>query len=293
VRWNLQCHTPELIFQTDDNQFPNISSLITVPRAERFEFDRGGTCEAAIDDELLVAAIERGSVNVESPLFEGEVNSGQAFVIPGSAGWCRLTACTRGRCLAVTLRGTLTESVMGHNLRDGRIFVPAGLTDVLESTRALENADTPEQVSGTAYSLLMRLHQTCGERRTIEGFPPYLEAALGIINGEYAYIDGVEDIAERVGVTPHHLIRVFSRYVGTTPGRYLKLRRLECARELLTRKGVSVAMAAELSGFSDPNYFAKVFRKETGVSPSEYAAAHMGENAGGEEIKRLIDESYL
>ena len=47
--------------------------------------------------------------------------------------------------------------------------------------------------------------------------------------------------------------------------------RVERGAELLKTGNVSVKEAALRSGFTDPNYFAKVFRKVTGLSPSHYA----------------------
>ncbi len=270
-----------------------ISELLTVSCADRFEFEAGDTCESGLEEGLIIIAIEKGSVDVESPSFEGEVHTGQVFVLPESSGGCRLSPRSKGACTAIEIRGSLVEKIMDGNIKDGKVFSPSGLSDVLEAVRALEYAVTPEQISETAYTLLMRLHQSCGKYGVRDGYPAPVETALGIINGEYAFLDGVEDIADRVGVTPHHLIRLFSKYVGIPPGRYLKLRRLECARDLLTQPGISISTAAELSGFSDPNYFSKVFRKENGVTPSEYAAAHAGEKSGGSQVQRLIDESYL
>ncbi len=252
-----------------------------------------GVCEAETENELLVAAFEKGSVIAESPSFEGEVHTGQVFLVPPTFSGCRLAFQSKGSCTAIALSGTLVEEVMGFYFKEGRIFMPYGLPDVLEAARALENAIAPEEVSETAYTLLMRLHKFCAPYGAQEGYPPIVEAALGMIHNDYIHIDGVEDIADRVGVTPHHLIRLFSKCVGTPPGRYLKLRRLECARDLLTQPGISVAAAAELSGFSDPSYFSKVFRKENGVTPSEYALAHAGEKQGDVQVQKLVDESYL
>ncbi len=42
---------------------------------------------------------------------------------------------------------------------------------------------------------------------------------------------------------------------------------------LLLDEDASITYVAEASGFANANYFAKVFRRETGMSPSEYLAA--------------------
>lgn len=50
---------------------------------------------------------------------------------------------------------------------------------------------------------------------------------------------------------------------------YIKQRRMDKACELL-KKGYNVSETAYRTGFSDPNYFSKVFRKSFGMSPSDY-----------------------
>ena len=45
---------------------------------------------------------------------------------------------------------------------------------------------------------------------------------------------------------------------------------MEYAKLLLRGEDPSITYVAEASGFANANYFAKVFRRETGISPSEY-----------------------
>ncbi len=297
MRWILpHCHE-KLIFEqplsAPEAGSGNITSLLTVSKAERFSFEAGDECIAETENELMAAAIEKGSAVIRSPFLEGEIRTGQAFVISPSASGCTLLPLSEGSCTAIALKGVLVRKVMGGHFMEGKVFAASGLPDVLETAKALEHAETPEQVSEKAYSLLMRLHFNCVAYGIKEGYPQAVTAALGLIHEEFAFLEGVDEIAEKVGVSPNHLIRQFSKSVGVSPGRYLKLRRLECAKELLTQSGISVSTASELSGFSDPNYFSKVFRKENGISPSEYAAAHKDENNASPDTRQLIDKSYL
>jgi len=58
---------------------------------------------------------------------------------------------------------------------------------------------------------------------------------------------------------------------GDSPAAYIRRRRLELARELL-RGGTRVGVAAERSGFVDPDSFSRAFRREFGLLPSEFLA---------------------
>lgn len=77
-------------------------------------------------------------------------------------------------------------------------------------------------------------------------------------------------LARELEVSSGHLSRTFRRVTGRTLERYLMERRVELARRLLLEPVVSVSEVADICGFSDPTYFARVFRKILGCSPSEY-----------------------
>ena len=86
----------------------------------------------------------------------------------------------------------------------------------------------------------------------------------------------VEELAELSGLSRSHFTRVFTAAEGLPPAEYVLRRRLERAAGLLTRAGhLSVKEIAGLAGFADPNYFAKVFRRHFGASPTEFRTTGM------------------
>jgi AraC-like DNA-binding protein len=80
----------------------------------------------------------------------------------------------------------------------------------------------------------------------------------------------VTDMACHFGYQEKYFIDYFKRRAGTTPNRFIVAQKMRFAASLLmnTRKSVS-AVAAEL-GFSEDNYFSRVFRQNLGLSPSEF-----------------------
>ena len=64
---------------------------------------------------------------------------------------------------------------------------------------------------------------------------------------------------------------VFKEATGFSPNVYLTKLRVERAKQLLRDEGMNVRECAESVGFDDPNYFCRVFKKETGVPPKKYA----------------------
>ena len=103
--------------------------------------------------------------------------------------------------------------------------------------------------------------------------PPVVEAALGVIRRDYAFLEGIAELSERLEVSQEYLTRCFCKYTGITPGKYLNLVRIENAKILLRQGSHSIQFISDACGFSNANYFARVFRNSVGVNPREYARA--------------------
>jgi AraC family transcriptional regulator len=81
------------------------------------------------------------------------------------------------------------------------------------------------------------------------------------------------DMAAAVALSPYHFSRVFTATTGRTPHQYVLHRRIERAKELLARPGVTVRQVARRTGFADAGHLARHFRRHVGTSPARYAAA--------------------
>lgn len=90
----------------------------------------------------------------------------------------------------------------------------------------------------------------------------------------------LEGIASHLYVSKYHLSHAFSREVGVSLYRYIMLRRLLLARQLLLA-GQGAGQVSISCGFSDYASFYRAFRAEYGVSPREYAAHSGGHGSGG------------
>lgn len=63
---------------------------------------------------------------------------------------------------------------------------------------------------------------------------------------------------------------LFQNDYGVTPSKYVTLRRIEYAQNLLSFEKASITATASLCGFSNAYYFSKVFKAVLGISPSEF-----------------------
>lgn len=90
------------------------------------------------------------------------------------------------------------------------------------------------------------------------------------IHAHAATMQGVADLADRVGMTPRTFLRRFSAATGLTPVEYLQQVRIAKAREALERTLTPVDRIAWDVGYADPAAFRKLFQKLTGLPPAAY-----------------------
>jgi AraC-like DNA-binding protein len=113
-------------------------------------------------------------------------------------------------------------------------------------------------------------------RRAITQAPPPGEDASDRINRVRDLVQArltsgelsVAQLARWLGRHPDHLARCFRRETGETLVGYIVRSRLERARTLLADPRLRVADAARLSGFADPAYFSRAWRRQYGRPPS-------------------------
>ena len=91
------------------------------------------------------------------------------------------------------------------------------------------------------------------------------------ISGNYAQPLTIPSISEALSISKSRLYQIAATIQpGLTISHMIAQRRIAAAKQLLARPGASVRDTAERVGIPDYNYFAKVFRKGTGITPSEY-----------------------
>ncbi|MEF3312141.1 response regulator [Paenibacillus sp. GYB004] len=78
------------------------------------------------------------------------------------------------------------------------------------------------------------------------------------------------DIAGRFYMHPNYVSQLFKKEMNMSFTKFLADIRMEYAGELLRTTSLSVGDIAELSGYNDYFYFARFFKKHTGVTPTEY-----------------------
>lgn len=81
-----------------------------------------------------------------------------------------------------------------------------------------------------------------------------------------------ESIAHRFNISPNHLSRLFRQQGHMTLADYITWVRIERAKFMLKKYQFRLNDVATRCGFSDVNYFYRVFKNRTGITPSQYRA---------------------
>ncbi len=92
----------------------------------------------------------------------------------------------------------------------------------------------------------------------------------------------VPEIASYSGVTANYLSSIFRQNMGITVRDYVNQCRIKEAERLLINSNMQVAEVSDVVGIHDVKYFARLFKKHTDISPSQYRIKH---------IKDLHEES--
>ena len=82
---------------------------------------------------------------------------------------------------------------------------------------------------------------------------------------------GIDELAAIAGFSRAHFSRLFTAHEGTPPGEFVLQERMRRAARLLTDHSLlPIKQIAAMTGFADPNYFAKVFRRYFGTNPTDF-----------------------
>lgn len=114
-----------------------------------------------------------------------------------------------------------------------------------------------------------------------------VERARQFLDAERTRVVHSRELESITGLTRYDLARQFKVMFGTSPYRYLLLRRLDFAREGMRRECSLVEVACD-AGFADQAHFTRVFSAAVGLTPARYRALMAGRSvAGGRPVAGL------
>lgn len=137
----------------------------------------------------------------------------------------------------------------------------------IQSVEAARTITEVIQITETMYSDIVRHIQAIRQST----------ATSSLVRDCQAYIDShlteapdFEQLARELGYTKYYLTTRFKKESGMTISEYLMSRRIDYAKTLLNNPYMNIQEISESLHFSTPSHFSSVFRKLTGMTPTEY-----------------------
>ena len=97
-----------------------------------------------------------------------------------------------------------------------------------------------------------------------------IETAKNYIKNNYHKDISLDDVSREVNISPYYFSKLFKETTGENFIEYLTNLRMDKAEELLQTTECSMKEICARTGYSDPNYFSRSFKKNVGVTPTEY-----------------------
>jgi AraC family transcriptional regulator len=100
--------------------------------------------------------------------------------------------------------------------------------------------------------------------------PRQLKSAIAYMDDRMDQNISIPNLAEHLGMSSFHFIRMFKKSAGLPPHRFFITRRVDRAKELLRSPHLSVSDVAEMSGFGGVTQLTRAFRRIVGTTPSAF-----------------------
>ncbi|MBX7481706.1 helix-turn-helix transcriptional regulator [Qipengyuania qiaonensis] len=160
-------------------------------------------------------------------------------------------------------------------------FRDDGLSALFDAVWHVAQSEMPEAPMQAQSALLLALDRRAslaGKQRPSPkgGLAPWqLRRIEEALREAEAGTFSLAQLADIVGLSPFHFCRAFKEATGLPPHAYQRTLQLEHARHALEEDSRSVTEIAMALGYGSSQAFARAFRRETGMSPSQYRLSRM------------------
>jgi len=97
-----------------------------------------------------------------------------------------------------------------------------------------------------------------------------IDKAKDYISARYNKDISLDDVSREVDISPYYFSKIFKEETGENFIEYVTNIRISKAKELLQSSDLSIKEICGEVGYADPNYFSRTFKKNVGVTPTEY-----------------------
>lgn len=117
-------------------------------------------------------------------------------------------------------------------------------------------------------TILSRLYQSYDSEQKNDVLK--LASAVAHIEKNFCTEISISDLAQIAGYSERQFNRLFKSAYSTTPNLYINTLRIQKAQQLLKNSNLSMGEISWNCGYSDQNYFSRIFKRHVGLTPTEY-----------------------
>lgn len=224
-----------------------------------------GCCMMEVDERIV--PLKRGSCIVINP------QERHLFMVDVSKS-CSITQLICQASLPGELPGTLT---CFHHDRPFYVFQDCEeLCSLLENIgryhKKRQEDDYQEAQLDLSMLQLYAMLSRYMEKERLRADPQQgkLGEALDRIHSRLEEDINIEDLSRELGVSSRYLRKTFEERIGINCSHYIAMLRIARAKELLWDWEKGITEVAVLTGFNSPQYFCRIFKKHTGMTPAQY-----------------------
>jgi len=141
--------------------------------------------------------------------------------------------------------------------------------DSLTAWDKLTRTETIADIKEWLYGIISKVRKSLAQKENTR-YNKVVEDIKSIIDENYAEIENVGQIVDRLYISASHANFIFKQQTGQTIFDYLLHKRMEEAKKLLMDPYIKIYEVAEKTGYKTNSYFASVFKDYTGLTPKQF-----------------------
>jgi two-component system response regulator YesN len=148
----------------------------------------------------------------------------------------------------------------------GQTYRYSGRNNYLPEIMAL---DSPQEIKKWFIDKMSGACQNVISKRE-ERSSSIMKTAMDYIKDNFHKDISLDDVSRVVNISPYYFSKIFKEENGLNFIEYLTNVRIDKAKKLLEESELSIKEICISCGYTDPNYFSRSFKKNVGVTPTEY-----------------------
>jgi AraC-like DNA-binding protein len=183
----------------------------------------------------------------------------------------------------VDFTGTSARQTLSQGpLQPGRVqraLYPQELREIMDRmvVEGTRKSKLSRDIANNYLSLLLQKLHECAPSHSGPSQSRALDSFLkakALLDRDYAEISRADTAAQKLGITPETLSRLFHRFSNVRPYQYLLRLKMNRAVDLLLGTNLLVKEVGLRSGFDDPFHFSRTFKRLQGTSPEIFRRIH-------------------